>query len=63
MEHAMSSESNRTAVIDVTPAGEVGPPAALVNAGHAIYACYAVGFFIGVIDVLKGSQGSDRRRG
>jgi uncharacterized membrane protein len=44
----MSSESNRTAVIDVTPAGEVGPPAALVNAGHAIYACYAVGFFIGV---------------
>jgi uncharacterized membrane protein len=44
----MSSESNRSAVIDVSPSGEVGPPAHAVNAGHAIYACYAVGFFIGI---------------
>ena len=44
----MSSESNRSAVIDVSPAGDVGPPAHAVNAGHAIYACYAVGFFIGI---------------
>ena len=43
----MSSETNR-AVIDVSPAGDVGPPAHAVNAGHAIYACYAVGFFIGI---------------
>jgi uncharacterized membrane protein len=44
----MSSESNRSAVIDVSPSGDVGPPAHAVNAGHAIYACYAVGFFIGI---------------
>jgi uncharacterized membrane protein len=42
------SDSNQSAVIDVGPGGEVGPPSGLVNVGHAIYACYAVGFFIGV---------------
>lgn len=42
------SDSDRTAVIDVTPGGEVGPPSGLVNVGHAIYACYAIGFFVGV---------------
>ena len=42
------SDSNHTSVIDVTPSGEVGPPLGLVNVGHAIYACYAIGFFVGV---------------
>jgi uncharacterized membrane protein len=42
------SDSNQSAVIDVTPSGEVGPPSGLINVGHAIYACYAIGFFIGV---------------
>ena len=42
------SDSNRTSVIDVTPSGEVGPPLGLVNIGHVIYACYAIGFFTGV---------------
>ena len=42
----MSSESNRGAVIDVTPGGEVGPPSQLVTVGHIVYACYAVGYFV-----------------
>jgi uncharacterized membrane protein len=42
------SDGSSSAVIDVTPSGEVRPPAHAVNAGHAIYACYAVGFFIGI---------------
>ena len=42
------SDNNQSAVIDVTPSGDVGPPAGLVNVGHAIYACYAIGFFVGV---------------
>ena len=44
----MSSESNQGTVIDVTPRGEVGPPSPLINVGHIVYACYAVGFFVGV---------------
>ena len=43
----MSGESNQGAVIDVTPTGEVGPTSSMVNVGHIIYACYAIGFFIG----------------
>ena len=39
---------DRTAVIDVSTAGDVAAPASAINAGHAIYACYAVGFFIGI---------------
>lgn len=42
------SDTNQSAVIDVTPGRDIGPPAGLVNIGHAIYACYAIGFFIGV---------------
>jgi len=42
------SDSNQSAVIDVTPDGHAGPPSGLVNVGHAVYACYGVGFFIGV---------------
>ena len=42
------TDSNQSAIIDVTPGGEVGPPPGLVNVGHVIYACYAIGFFIGV---------------
>jgi uncharacterized membrane protein len=42
----MSSESNQ--VIDVTPGGDVGPPQSVVNAGHIVYACYAIGFFVGI---------------
>ena len=42
------SDSNQTAIIDVTPDGHVGPPSHVINAGHAVYACYAIGFFIGV---------------
>jgi uncharacterized membrane protein len=39
-------------VIDVMPDGQVGPPAGLVNVGHAVYACYALGFFIGVTSLV-----------
>lgn len=42
------SETSQPSVIDVVPSGNAGPPASLINVGHAIYACYAVGFFIGV---------------
>ncbi|MEO8133990.1 MAG: hypothetical protein ABI831_08445 [Betaproteobacteria bacterium] len=42
------NEPGQSSVIDVTPSGTIGPPAGLVNVGHAIYACYAVGFFVGV---------------
>lgn len=42
------AEAAQPNVIDVTPDGRVGPPRSLVNVGHAIYACYALGFFIGV---------------
>nr|AUN37335.1 putative transmembrane protein [uncultured bacterium] len=45
----MSGESGR--IIDVTPAGAStqagGPPSGLVNVGHAVYACFAIGFFVG----------------
>ena len=48
----MSSDSNQREVIDVSPieksGGEVGPPSSLVTVGHVMYACYAIGFFIGV---------------
>lgn len=47
----MSSESNQGRVIDVTPAGDVvasGPSSGVVNVGHIVYGCYAVGFFVGI---------------
>ena len=47
----MSSDLNQPAIIDVTPRGdrvESGPPSPLINVGHIIYACYAIGFFVGV---------------
>ena len=42
------SDSNQTAIIYDSPDGQVGPPSHVINAGHAVYACYAIGFFIGV---------------
>lgn len=42
------NEPGQSSVIDVTPGGQVGPPPSLISVGHVIYACYAVGFFIGI---------------
>ena len=60
------SEPGQSSVIDVTPGGDIGPSPSLISVSHAVYACYAVGFFIGVtwlIGVIVAYVKRDEARG
>ena len=60
------NETGQSNIIDVTPGGAAGPSPSLINVSHAVYACYAIGFFIGVtwlVGVIVAYVKRDEARG